>query len=406
MPSPSEFYPEKLITQVGLYEGVLIDAAEIRVFDRVIAGEPPHFEVSSDVAALHEFMNTTRHIMLPCPECNQCQPFELGAFINPSKVQVMLPGEPIAPAARWTEEPEQELINGLVVGRPDRVTHNVFDGPEVPQYQLARNYLTAFASAQFDGIDIAEYKQLCAISCVDGLAEFASVIRRDFCCAYDPRHVGFVEFVIYKAVDQYVEPDILQRWRARSQSNPSAVMTEDEVKAAETYEQLKTCVVMEKVGQYPSMADMQMFDIEKYRTVLDKNRFRDLKMALGLHASGVGCGSFLYLRRVFEGLVAEAEDAASKIDGWNADEYRMRDFNKKLEYLETFGQNVLPDELNPVRGKLYGVLSRGVHASSDQECNELFPALQFAIEELLDHKLAQKERDSRLRMLQSTFGGQ
>ena len=406
MPSPSEFYPERLITKVGLYEGVLIDTAEIRVFDHVVAREPPHLEVSRDVAALHEFMNTTRRIMLPCPECEQQRPFELGTFINPSRVQVMRPGMPISPATHGAETLEQELVYSPATGRSGRFSHNAFDGPEVPQYRLACNNLRDFDSTQFDGIDFHEYERLCALACVDGLAKQASVVRRDFCCTLDSRHCGFVEFVIYRAVDDGKEPEALRRWQARRQADSSAVMTKDERKAADAFERLKTCVVMEKVGQYPSMADMQLFDIERYRPILDKDQFRDFRMALGLHASGVGCGSFLYLRRVFEGLVADAESAASKSDGWDADEFRKRDFNKKVEYLEAFGQKVIPDELEAVRNRLYGVLSRGVHASSDQECNELFPALQYAIEELLDHKLARRNRELRLREVQSALGGQ
>ena len=199
-------------------------------------------------------------------------------------------------------------------------------------------------------------------------------------------------------------PEILQRYEERRASDPTAEMTKDELKAAEAYKRLKTCLIMEKVGQYPSMADLQMFDIEKYRIVLNKESFRDFRTALGLYASGVGCGSFVYLRRIFEGIVIEAEAIASKMDGWDAEEYRNRDFNKKIEYLESFGQKLIPDELSTVKTKIYGVLSRGVHASSDQECIELFPTMKYVIEELLDHKIAKKEREEKLKRLGLVLG--
>ena len=89
------------------------------------------------------------------------------------------------------------------------------------------------------------------------------------------------------------------------------------------------------------------------------------------------------------------------MDGWSAEEYRNRDFNKKVEYLETFGQKLIPDELSTVKTRIYGVLSRGVHASSDQECIELFPAMKYVIEELLDHKIAKKEREEKLKWIGS-----
>ena len=72
--------------------------------------------------------------------------------------------------------------------------------------------------------------------------------------------------------------------------------------------------------------------------------------------------------------------------------------------METFGQKLIPDELSPVKTKIYGVLSRGVHASSDQECIELFPAMKYVIEELLDHKIATKEREEKLKRLGSVLG--
>lgn len=43
MPSYREVFPEKLITEVGLYEAVLIDAANIQVYDMKIADEDTVF---------------------------------------------------------------------------------------------------------------------------------------------------------------------------------------------------------------------------------------------------------------------------------------------------------------------------------------------------------------------------
>ena len=62
---------------------------------------------------------------------------------------------------------------------------------------------------------------------------------------------------------------------------------------------------------------------------------------------------------------------------------------------------LIPDELKMVKTKIYGILSRGVHASSDQECIELFPAMKYVIEELLDHKIAEKEHEAKLKKLTS-----
>ena len=73
------------------------------------------------------------------------------------------------------------------------------------------------------------------------------------------------------------------------------------------------------------------------------------------------------------------------------------DFNEKVEYLELFDQRIISDELAEIRTRIYGVLSKGVHVSTDQECKELFPAMRYVIEEMLDHKIAKKEREERLK---------
>ena len=403
MPSYRDFYPEQLITGVGLYEAVLIDAADIQVIDMEIAGQEPHIEVSKDIVALHKFIDLKDRIMLPCPECKQSQPFDLRHFFNPRKVSISNE-KPTFTAGTSVRIP----VEGAAIYAPvDDVKGekiNIFDPPKVPKYRIGQDYLRDFDQTQFQGVDFDSYKQGCALACVDGIVEYLGEIRRDFTCTLDVLHRGFVDFIIYEAVDRYTLPKILQKYEERKASDPTTELTKDEKAAAEAYERLKTCLIMEKVGQYPSMADLQMFNIEKFRTVLKKEAFRDLRTALGLYASGVGCGSFVYLRRIFEGLVEEAETKASKSEGWDAGEYRNRDFNKKIEYLETFGQKLIPDELSPVKTKIYGVLSRGVHASSDQECIELFPAMKYVIEELLDHKIATKEREEKLKRLGSVLG--
>lgn len=69
---------------------------------------------------------------------------------------------------------------------------------------------------------------------------------------------------------------------------------------------------IEKVGQYPSVADIAIAQIQQYSKVLSRKYMRDFTMAIGLAANGVGTGSFVYLRRIFEHLVDEiAKNAIS-----------------------------------------------------------------------------------------------
>lgn len=59
-----------------------------------------------------------------------------------------------------------------------------------------------------------------------------------------------------------------------------------------------------KVGQYPSIVEFNK-SIDKYKKVLCSNDFREFNRAIGLKAHGIGIGSFVYLRRIFENLIEE-----------------------------------------------------------------------------------------------------
>lgn len=157
---------------------------------------------------------------------------------------------------------------------------------------------------------------------------------------------------------------------------------------------------MRKIGQYPSMADMQFFESIKYRCVL-KSHYRDYSLALGLFASGVGCGSFIYLRRIFEFLIDSLHEECKNEQGWNEEEYRKLDFNSRIQMIESFGKVIIPQELTQVRKKIYGVLSKGVHQNSDQECLEVFTYVKYALEIIMDEQLAQLEKKAKIKELQA-----
>ena len=97
-----------------------------------------------------------------------------------------------------------------------------------------------------------------------------------------------------------------------------------------------------KVGQYPSIADFHIGQVRKYNKILPKDKMREFTKAIGLAANGVGIGSFVYLRRIFEHLVFEAlkiaKDRNTKFDIEGFNTARM---NKKIQMLSGF----LPDFL-------------------------------------------------------------
>lgn len=148
-----------------------------------------------------------------------------------------------------------------------------------------------------------------------------------------------------------------------------------------------------KVGQYPSLADLQYAEIgRKYDKVLPEEDLKNLKKAIGLVAHGAGAGSFVYLRRIFENLIAETFKKNMATIGLTEAEFKTKRMEDKVEALKAF----LPTQLLEMKS-VYGILSQGVHELSEKECLSYFAPLKLSIELILDQKIenARKvERDS------------
>ncbi|MBH2007300.1 hypothetical protein I8H83_01720 [Candidatus Saccharibacteria bacterium] len=150
--------------------------------------------------------------------------------------------------------------------------------------------------------------------------------------------------------------------------------------------------VLWKVGQWPSLADLSFGEIgKKYAKQMDRADMQEFKKAIGLAAHGVGAGSFVYLRRIFEKLIDETYQSAKKgLEISDADFLKSRMDEKVM----TLSQH-LPSQLVGMK-KIYSILSDGVHNLSEEECLAIFPALKLSIELILDQKIetdTKKHRD-------------
>ena len=56
-------------------------------------------------------------------------------------------------------------------------------------------------------------------------------------------------------------------------------------------------------------------------------------------------------------------------------------------------------ELEKVRSKIYGVLSKGIHESSEEECKYIFLDVKTAIDMILEKILEEKERTKKINSL-------
>jgi hypothetical protein len=142
-----------------------------------------------------------------------------------------------------------------------------------------------------------------------------------------------------------------------------------------------------KIGQYPSAADISIPALKKYLKILGKEKHKEFIKGVGLFAHGVGIGSFVYLRRVFEWQIAEARQVACLQEGWDEEKFTQSRMEEKILLLK----HELPAFL--VENKaIYGIMSKGIHELSEEECLEYFPLIKSGIELILDQQIEALER--------------
>ncbi len=152
-----------------------------------------------------------------------------------------------------------------------------------------------------------------------------------------------------------------------------------------------------KVGQYPAMAELSNPELEKYRKILGKEKYAEFNRAVGLVTHGIGIGSFVYLRRIFEDLIEEAHSNKKSQEGWDEDLYNRSRMNEKIELLS----DQLPEFL--VKNKsIYGILSIGIHELTEDDCLEYFSTVKLGIELILDEKIQIKEKEEKVKNTQQS----
>ncbi|MBX2969976.1 MAG: hypothetical protein KF803_11445 [Cyclobacteriaceae bacterium] len=147
-----------------------------------------------------------------------------------------------------------------------------------------------------------------------------------------------------------------------------------------------------KIGQYPTIYDLSQQDLKKYRTVLTADKYTEFNRGIGLTTHGVGIGAFVYLRRVFEDLIYEAYAQAKVKDGLKDEDFFKLRMDEKISALKDY----LPEFL--VKNKvIYGILSKGVHELTDDECLSIFSPMKIGIELILDDKIEKKKKEEKIR---------
>lgn len=152
-----------------------------------------------------------------------------------------------------------------------------------------------------------------------------------------------------------------------------------------------------KIGQYPSLADLNSDKIKKYRRILD-DKYEEFSRAVGLASHGVGIGCFVYLRRIFKNLIEEAHQEAIKTNSCTEDDYKKSRMDEKIGLLKDY----LPEFL--VNNKiLYSILSKGIHELSEGECLKDFGSIKLGIELILDEKLEKLDREAKIKAVEKSI---
>ena len=159
---------------------------------------------------------------------------------------------------------------------------------------------------------------------------------------------------------------------------------------------------MRKIGQYPSVADISFPELEQYKKVMSETNRREMRKAIGLFAHGIGAGSYVYLRRIFEETLdmAKKKAEADINNTANLTGYEKLKVVDKVDRLKDY----LPEMI--VNNKtIYGILSKGIHELSEEECLAYFPVLRDCIYTIMQQWEERRKIEEGKKELQKSLSG-
>lgn len=159
-------------------------------------------------------------------------------------------------------------------------------------------------------------------------------------------------------------------------------------------DEIHYCIILidngtiQKIGQFPTFSKEEVnTKLYRYKLLIPKY-YPELTKAVSAYSQNMGVASFVYLRRILEHLVETRYKNYGGIENIR--------FIDKLHEVEK-REKIIPDEFQDIENQLYTVLSKGVHEYEEDECNEMFPAVKFIIESILDEELMKKEHEQKAR---------
>ena len=155
-----------------------------------------------------------------------------------------------------------------------------------------------------------------------------------------------------------------------------------------------------KIGQYPSVADFHIFEIKQYSKLLSEEKLKEFTRAIGLAANGVGIGSFVYLRRIFEYLIFETYKICKDEGLVTEEEYKKARMDKKIALLSAHLPTFLVENKS-----IYSILSKGIHELEEDICLAHFDTMRVGIEIILDEKLDEFKKKEKIEEAKKRISG-
>lgn len=158
---------------------------------------------------------------------------------------------------------------------------------------------------------------------------------------------------------------------------------------------------IQKSGQFPTILDLENdSELNAYKKVLGEDKGREFHKAIGLASHSVGVGSFVYLRRIFEDFIFQAKEKAILNGDITEEEFQSKRMDERIELLST---KYLPETLVE-HSEYYGIISKGIHQLTEDECLEYFDTLKVGIEVILDEKIEAKKREEKKKSFKKNLG--
>ena len=145
--------------------------------------------------------------------------------------------------------------------------------------------------------------------------------------------------------------------------------------------------MIQKVGQFPPIVTMFKDETNSFRKSMNDQDKLEYARAIGLASHGVGIGSFVYLRRIFERLITNRYREYKIVEKWDDEIFRKKDMGEKIQYISSHLPKVLVEN-----SKIYSVLSKGIHELNEEVCLEYFSTIRRGIVIILRDD-EQKRRD-------------